>query len=67
MELWQLQIVECGLWNSNGALNLCCSFFNPKLGTRPKGGSPQDKSEIRNLKSPWLIYFPGYTTHADKG
>jgi hypothetical protein len=23
-------------------------FRNPKLGTRPKGGSPKDKSKIRN-------------------
>jgi hypothetical protein len=29
-------------------LRLC--IFNPKPGTRPKGGSPKDKSEISNPK-----------------
>ena len=25
------------------------ALLNPKLGTRPKGGSPKDKSAIRNI------------------
>jgi hypothetical protein len=39
---------ECGLLNSNSVFDLRFIIFNPKPGTRPKGGSPKDKSKIIN-------------------
>ena len=50
------KVMLCSLCSCN--LNVPFSCFiesairNSKLGTRPKGGSPKDKSAIRNLLCP---------------
>jgi hypothetical protein len=77
----QLRIWECGLRNSQVVFELRLCIFNPKPGTRPKGGSPKDKeparrvgvrrtnprSPIRNVMTPADCRNTGKTIQAPSG